>query len=113
MFFLVVVFLTLLLDVENERRRLASEPELDDFPISPKTFYAVNTVQSLITCIYEAQIDNCSNSDYRETFKNSIAKIKIHRDLDCEEHGRRLEGIGKRFIQYYYGYFIKYQNLNN
>jgi hypothetical protein len=96
------------LDIENERRQLASEPELDEFPISPKTlecyvlylgqFYADNTVRTLITCIHKAQIDNFSNSfssDHRETFKNSIEKVKIHRDLDCEEHGRRLEGIGK------------------
>jgi hypothetical protein len=90
------------LDIENERRQLASKPELDEFPILPKTlecyvlylgqFYAVSTVRTLITCIHKAQIDNCSN---RETFKNSIEKVKIHRDLDCEKNGRRLEGIGK------------------
>ncbi len=96
------------LDIENERRQLASEPELDIFPISPETlecfvlylgqYYAVNTIRTLITLIHESQIDHCSkcfSEDHWNKFRTSVMKVKIHRDLDCGEHGRRLEGIGK------------------
>ena len=96
------------LDIENERRELASESKLDDFPISPQTleclvlyfgqFYAVNTISNMISNIHSAQQDTCNKKftkEHWEKFQQSLETVKIHRVLDCEENNRRLEGIGK------------------
>jgi hypothetical protein len=59
------------LDIENERRQLASEPCLTDFPIVPETLeclvlflgqrYGINTIKhNILPKLNQLQADNCS-----------------------------------------------------